>query len=130
MSALLAGASHTTLNPQNDASRVKGSLGKGCYLGPPARAGEAVTTPPSRPSSAPSAAITPDRLMAITPLRATARWPGAGHTSSRRTRRGGNNRPCPHYHLLGVNVNTPLPAGSEARGDMRASRLEGAPGAA
>src|SRR5690348_13459374 len=50
-------ASHRTLNPQNDASRVKGSLGEGCYLGPgrPARAGEAVTTPPSRPRSAPSA---------------------------------------------------------------------------
>jgi hypothetical protein len=86
MNALLTGACHRTLNPQNDASRVKGSLEKGRYWGPrylrrrhPARAGEAVTTPPSRPSSAPSAAITPARLTAITPLRATARWPGAGH---------------------------------------------------
>ena len=82
MNALLTGASHRTLNPQNDASRVKGPLGKGCYWapGPPARIGEAVTTPPSRPKRrAPSAAITPARLMAITPLRATARWPGPGH---------------------------------------------------
>ena len=34
MNALLTGASHRTLNPQNDAFRVKGSLGKGCHLGP------------------------------------------------------------------------------------------------
>src|SRR5215469_16885611 len=66
---LIDGASHRTLNPQNDASTVKGSSGKDCYLGPlpPASDGEAVTTPPSRPGNAPNAAITPARLMAITP---------------------------------------------------------------
>jgi hypothetical protein len=81
MNALLTGASPRSLNPQNEASRVKGSLGKGCYLGPrpPASAGVAVASPPNMPSSAPSATITPNRLMAIHPLRATALWPGAGH---------------------------------------------------
>ena len=96
MNALLTGAFHRTLSPQNDASRVKGSLGNGCYSGrrPPARAGEAVTTPPSRPSSAPSAAITPARLMAITPSAPPHCGPVPGISSSRRTRRGGHSRHC------------------------------------
>src|SRR5215470_10218309 len=65
--SLLTGNVTRSLNPQNDAGRVKGGPPGGCHLGPrPARAGEAVTTPPSMPSSAPSATITPNRLMAIT----------------------------------------------------------------
>src|SRR5215467_1569102 len=75
-----------TLNPQNDAGRVKGAAGPNCHLCPrPARAGEAVTTPPSTHSSAPSATITPSRrLMAIPPLCghhavARASSSGAGH---------------------------------------------------
>src|SRR5262245_22034514 len=67
-----------TLNPHNDAGKVKGSAEPSCHLGPrPARAGEAVTTPPSTHSSAPSATNTPSRrLMAISPhSAATKLWP-------------------------------------------------------
>src|SRR5262245_44556403 len=53
------------LNPQNDAGTVNGFAGRNSHLGPrPARAGVAVTTPASRPSSAPSAMITPSRRVA------------------------------------------------------------------
>jgi len=53
--------------------------------------------------------------------------PVPGISSSRRTRRGGHNRPCPHYHLLGINVDTyPFTRSSEARREMRASRPGGA----
>src|SRR5215467_14819547 len=63
----LTGNATRSLNPQYNAGRVKGGPPGGCHLGPrPARAGEAVTTPASMPSSAPSATITPSRLMAIT----------------------------------------------------------------
>src|SRR5215469_5929995 len=105
---LIDGASHRTLNPQNDASTVKGSSGKDCYLGPlpPASDGEAVTTPPSRPGNAPNAAITPARLMAITPSAPPRGGPVPGISSSRRSRRGGQNQPCPPYHSVGGNVNT------------------------
>ena len=62
-----------TSNPQKNAGRVKDPRWSNNHLGPrPARAGEAVTTPPSMPSSAPSATIIPSRLMAIT---STARPP-------------------------------------------------------
>ena len=55
-----------TLNPQNDADRVKGVSGPNCHLCPrPARAGEAVTTPPSTQNSAPSATITLSRLSVV-----------------------------------------------------------------
>src|SRR5215470_123097 len=69
VNSLLTGTATRSLNPQNDAGRVKGGNGPGgCHLGPrPARAGEAVTTPPSPHNSAPSATITPNRLMTITP---------------------------------------------------------------
>src|SRR5262249_18117376 len=56
-----------TLNPQNDAGKVKGSAAVNCHFGPRAKAGAAVTTPPKMPSSAPSATIIPNRLMATTP---------------------------------------------------------------
>src|SRR5215470_1789834 len=72
VNSLLTGTATRSLNPQNDAGRVKGGNGPGgCHLGPrPARTGEAVTTPPS---SAPSATITPScRLTAIPPRRPTA----------------------------------------------------------
>src|SRR5262249_15049669 len=66
--SLAAGSVTRILNPQNNAGRVKGFSSWNSHLGPrPARAGEAVTTPPSMPSSAPSATSTPSRLMAITP---------------------------------------------------------------
>src|SRR5262249_37246475 len=66
--SLLTGKATRSLNPQNDAGRVKGGPPGGCRWGPrPARAGEAVTAPPNRPSSAPSATITPSRLMTIPP---------------------------------------------------------------
>src|SRR5215471_18614940 len=73
VNSLLTGKATRSLNPQNDAGRVKGGPEGCCHLCPrPARAGEAVTTPPSTHSSAPSATITPSRLMAIT---STARPP-------------------------------------------------------
>ena len=106
----------------------KGSFGEGLLLGPrpPGEGRRGRHTPPSRPSGAPSAAITPARPMAITPLRATARWPAAGHIVQPQDPPRWPNRPCPHYHLLGVMSIPPLPAGSDARMNMRASRLEGA----
>src|SRR5215472_17973272 len=55
------------------------AAGKACDLAPRARAGEAATTPPSMPSSAPSATITPIRLMAIHPLRAAHGAPAGCH---------------------------------------------------
>src|SRR5262245_60717441 len=69
-----------TRNPQFVLSKP-GKKSRNCHPSPlpPARAGEAVTTPPNMLSSAPSATITPIRLMAIPPIRATALWPGAGH---------------------------------------------------
>jgi len=69
------------LNPQNDASRVKRSPGEGLLFSPPSpgEGREGRHHASEQASNAPSAAITPARLMAITPLRATARWPGAGH---------------------------------------------------
>src|SRR5215469_7549186 len=42
---LIDGASHRTLNPQNDASTVKGSSGKDCYLGPLPRRATARPSP-------------------------------------------------------------------------------------
>src|SRR5215831_7276357 len=64
-------------NPQYDAGRVKGKEGPIVHLGPrPARAGEAVTTPPSMHSSAPSATMTPSRrLMMNPPSAASTLWP-------------------------------------------------------
>src|SRR5215467_2328130 len=67
--SLFTGKLTLILNPQKIAGRVKGAAGANCHLGPRARAGAAVTTPPNRPSSAPSATITPARLMAATPHR-------------------------------------------------------------
>ena len=56
-----AGSKLTSIvNPQNAASSWKGAAGTISHLGPrAARAGEAVTTPPNMPSSAPSATIVP-----------------------------------------------------------------------
>ena len=57
-------------NPQNTGSTVKvGGNDMNChpFPRPSARAGEAVTAPPSMPSSAPSATMTPARLIAIIP---------------------------------------------------------------
>src|SRR5215470_4435122 len=66
--SLLTGKVIRTSNPQNAAGRViAGGAGETCHLGPLASAGEVITTPPNMPSSAPSATITPSRLMAITP---------------------------------------------------------------
>src|SRR5215813_9293503 len=75
VNSLLTGKVTRSLNPQTDAGRVKGGPEGGSHLGPrPARAGEAVATPPSTHSSALSATIiTSRRLMAITPLR-PPRW--------------------------------------------------------
>src|SRR5215469_9904989 len=54
------------LIPQNVAGTVKAGDEKTCHLGPrPASAGEAVSTPASMPSIAPSATITLSRLMTI-----------------------------------------------------------------
>src|SRR6516164_10814418 len=56
---------HPELEPAERCRQGVGRAPGGCHLGPrPARAGEAVTTPPSTQSSAPSATITPSRLMA------------------------------------------------------------------
>ena len=54
---------------------IAGRAGTIChpFPRPPASAGESVTTPANTLSSAPSAAITPSRLMAITPLDGQAR---------------------------------------------------------
>ena len=99
--------SHRTLNPQNDnTSRVKGSLGRAAIWAPAPGQGRRGSPRSALPQGGPVPGI----------------------SSSRRIRRGGHNRPCPHYHLLGVNVDTPLPAGSEARGEMRASRMRVPPG--
>src|SRR5262249_42997958 len=65
-------------NPQKSAGTVKGCPALNCHLGPRARAGAAVTTPPNMPSSAPSATITPSRLIAITSTgRDRPAWAGA-----------------------------------------------------
>src|SRR5206468_2714687 len=79
MNALLTGASHRNLNTQNEAFRVKGLLGKECHWGPRAGADEAVTTPPGMPGRMPSAAITANRLMAITLSAGTRRALLLGH---------------------------------------------------
>src|SRR5215472_6440489 len=63
-SLLTPGVTRTS-NPQNDADRVKGVAGPNCHPSPRARAGEAVTTPPSTHSSAPSVTITLSRLIAF-----------------------------------------------------------------
>src|SRR5215468_2574011 len=88
VNSLLTGTATRSLNPQNDAGRVKGGNGPGgCHLGPrPARTGEAVTTPPSTHSSAPSATITPScRLTAIPPPQAHRPGP-AGYLVAQGTR--------------------------------------------
>ena len=68
---------------------------------PRASAGDAVTTPPNMPSSAPSATITPTRLTAITPSAPPHPWPVPGISSSRRTRSGGHHRPASFTICLG-----------------------------
>src|SRR5205807_8974200 len=83
-----------------DAGRGKGYPGTTSHLCPRARAGEAVTTPPNMPTRAPSATITPIRLTAIPPSRHHPRDRRRALSSTRRTRRGGHNRPCPLYHSL------------------------------
>src|SRR5437588_3324947 len=98
--SLLTGRLTPMSNPQNVAGRVKGSAGTTSHLGPRARAGEAVTTPPNMPTRAPSATITPIRLTAIPPSRHHPRDRRRALSSTRRTRRGGHNRPCPLYHSL------------------------------
>src|SRR5262245_16483317 len=50
--SLATGTASRTSNAQNPV-RVTLPSGTGCHLGPRARAGAAVTTPPSRPNSAP-----------------------------------------------------------------------------
>src|SRR5215475_1164160 len=85
--SLLTGKVTRISNPQYAAGRVTGDLGWNCHLGPRASAGDAVTTPPDKPSSAPSATITPSRLMAITPLRGqTGVAQGRGLSSGPQTR--------------------------------------------
>jgi hypothetical protein len=109
MSALMTGASQMTFNPQNAASRARARYGRLLFgPPPPARAGEAVTTPPSRASGTPSAAITPARLMAITPVRATARWPGAGHFVQPQKSHGGRSRHCTDVPPVAGSVNDAL----------------------
>src|SRR5260370_33309410 len=68
VNSLLTGKATRSLNPQNDAGRGKsGADPGGCHLRPlPAKAGEAVTTPPSTHSSTTGATITPSRLMTTT----------------------------------------------------------------
>src|SRR5262245_22780508 len=64
------------------AGSSRGALARTPILGPrPARAGEAVTAPPNMLSSAPSATITPNRLMTIPPTSWPPRVAGAGHYS-------------------------------------------------
>src|SRR5262249_20298194 len=90
--SLLTGKAIRSLNPQNDVGRVKGGPPGGCHLGPrPARARGAVTIPPNRPSSAPSATITPSRLITIPPNPVSLAecgpmlcWPGCGTSRQRR----------------------------------------------
>jgi len=89
-------------------------------LGPgrPARAGEAVTTPPSRPRSAPSARSLQPALWRSPPSAPPHCGPVPGISSSRRTHRGGHSRHRPLYHplraasitsyLLGSNLNSSL----------------------
>src|SRR5215467_297180 len=59
------------LNPHKNAGSVNPFAGIKCHLSPRARAGAAVSTPPNMPSNAPSATITPSRLIAI-PFRSAA----------------------------------------------------------
>src|SRR5262249_38115544 len=83
--SLFTGKLTLILNPQKLEGRVKGAAGANCHLGPRARTGAAVTTPPNRPSSAPSATITPSRLMVITPpLHGPPCVTAAGHYSPAR----------------------------------------------
>jgi len=69
-----------------------------CLVPVLARAGEAVATPPSTLSSAPSAMITPIRLMAVPPSVPPPCGPVPGMVSSRRTGRGCDGRQSPLYH--------------------------------
>ena len=75
MNASLTRASHRTLNTQNDAPKVEELVGERLLFGPPplgeGRRGRQPAS--SRPSSA---AISPNRLMAIIP---SALWPDARH---------------------------------------------------
>jgi hypothetical protein len=79
--ALLTSNFSTIGNPQLSMLKVWLSSAMNSHPSPrpPASAGAAAAAPPNMLSSAPSATITPNRLMAIIPLRATALWPGAGH---------------------------------------------------
>src|SRR5262249_19636877 len=92
-----------TRNPQFVLSKP-GKKSRNCHPShrPPAKAGEAVATPPNMPSSAPSATITPSRLMAIPPSAPPHCGPVPGISSSRKTGRGGDGRHSPHYHPLGA----------------------------
>src|SRR5215472_3509518 len=92
-----------TRNPQFVLSKP-GKKSRNCHPPPrpPARAGEAVTTPPNMLSSAPSVTITANRLMAITPTAPPHGGPVPGIASSRATGRGGDSRHRPLYRLLGM----------------------------
>src|SRR5262249_46164632 len=77
------------------------------YLPGAAADADAVTTPANMPGSVPSATITANRLMAITPSAPPPPPPrraGGAATlacsSRRRPRRGGYEPACPRYHLL------------------------------
>src|SRR6266536_3693989 len=100
-------------NPQKSAGRVKVWVSSPWNSHPsprpPARAGVAVASPPSMPSSAPSATITPNRLMAIHPLRATALWPGAGHIVQPQDGPRCRWPTPPAVPLVGGSVNKALP---------------------
>src|SRR5262249_28148695 len=86
-------------NPQKSAGRMTGPGGGAlnCHLGPRARAGAAVTIPPNRHSSAPSATTAPSRLMAI--------------TSTRRDRPARRGRGPPGHRLLVAGRHGPAGAG-------------------
>ena len=84
----LASNFSTIGNPQKSAGRVKVWVSSPTNSHPsprpPARAGVAVAAPPNMPSSAPSATITANRLMAITPSTPPHCGPVPGIPSSRR----------------------------------------------
>src|SRR5262249_28076541 len=82
-------------NPQKSAGRMTGPGGGAlnCHLGPRARAGAAVTIPPNRHSSAPSATTAPSRLMAITSTRRDRPARRVGRTAPHRVGRAAQHRP-------------------------------------
>src|SRR5437588_1890392 len=107
--SLLTGMSTWTGNAQKLVSgvvptgRMKGSACRPAIRPPGPRRAPA-RPPPSLPGC-PAVRLAPRSIQFASwrhPLRATARWPGAGHVVQPEDRRGGHSRPAPLYHSLGI----------------------------